>query len=377
MRCLFVLLLCFALVGVVTPQTRKKPSVTTLKKNLSSVSNKKKQVQRELKETKKKVRVVKGDLAQVDARLNDLEESLDRTTTSLSENRKRQAQLAKDLQTTTAELEAKKEAARKRIRAMYLQGNASVASALVGVKSIGDVASRRYLLQQIATKDRELFDEVQDLQERVATQKRKQDQVVQRVRGLLASQKSQQHDLSETRLDKAYLLNQLRSKQSELEKLARQLDAEEDSIRARIAAYNAGPGRTSGLKRPQGRLAMPTNGRIGSGFGMRMHPILKYRRMHKGLDISAPTGTPIRAAADGVVISATTMRGYGKCLILDHGGGVSTLYAHCSRLYVGNGARVSRGQTIAAVGSTGLSTGPHLHFEVHVGGKAVNPMSWL
>ena len=377
MKRLLVLIFCFTLVGAVGSQTKKKPSVTTLKKNLSSVSIKKKQVQKELKETKKKVRIVKGDLAQVDARLGDLEESLDITTTSLAENRKRQATLAKDLETTTRELEDKKDAARKRIRAMYLQGNASVASALVGVKSIGEVASRRYLLQQIATKDRELFEEVQNLQERVARQKRKQDEVVLRVRGLLASQKTQQHDLNETRLDKAYLLNQLRSKQSELEKLARQLDAEEDSIRARIAAYNAGPGRTSGLKRPQGRLAMPANGRIGSGFGMRMHPILKYRRMHKGVDISAPTGTPIRAAADGIVISASTMRGYGKCLILDHGGGVSTLYAHCSRLNVGSGARVRRGQTIAAVGSTGLSTGPHLHFEVHVNGKAVNPMSWL
>ena len=108
-----------------------------------------------------------------------------------------------------------------------------------------------------------------------------------------------------------------------------------------------------------------------------MHPILKYRRMHKGADIGARSGTPIRAAADGVVITSTTMRGYGKVIVLAHGGGISTLYAHCSALLKGNGARVKRGEVIARVGSTGLSTGPHLHFEVHVNGKAVNPAGWL
>ena len=123
-----------------------------------------------------------------------------------------------------------------------------------------------------------------------------------------------------------------------------------------------------------GSFLKPAAGEFTSGFGMRFHPILHRQRMHTGLDIGAQQGTPIHAAADGVVITATYSRGYGNMIILDHGGGVSTLYGHCSALFVNAGEKVARGQRIAAVGSTGLSTGPHLHWEVRIGGKPVNPM---
>jgi murein DD-endopeptidase MepM/ murein hydrolase activator NlpD len=116
---------------------------------------------------------------------------------------------------------------------------------------------------------------------------------------------------------------------------------------------------------------------MGSGFGMRFHPILRIRRMHKGIDFPANSGTSIRAAADGEVIAAQYMSGYGNTVILDHGGGVSTVYAHCSRILVRAGQKVSRGQTIARVGQTGLATGPHLHWEVRVKGRAVDPRSRL
>jgi murein DD-endopeptidase MepM/ murein hydrolase activator NlpD len=99
--------------------------------------------------------------------------------------------------------------------------------------------------------------------------------------------------------------------------------------------------------------------------------------MHTGIDISAHSGTPIKAAAGGEVVFAGWWGGYGNVVIIDHGGGISTLYAHCSAIYVRKGQSVSQGEVIAAVGSTGLSTGPHLHFEVRKNGKPVDPLGYL
>ena len=113
---------------------------------------------------------------------------------------------------------------------------------------------------------------------------------------------------------------------------------------------------------------------ISSGFGMRFHPILGYARMHTGIDFAAPLGTPIRAAAAGRVLWASWRGGYGRCIILLHDGGVATLYGHCFEIFVYPGQKVKCGDPIGATGNTGLSTGPHLHFEIRVNGLPVNPI---
>ncbi len=117
--------------------------------------------------------------------------------------------------------------------------------------------------------------------------------------------------------------------------------------------------------------------RLSSGYGMRNHPVLGGRRAHKGIDLSAPTGTPIRATADGVVEMADWFGGYGLYVQLDHGAAMETRYGHMSRIAVAQGQQVRKGDVIGYVGSTGRSTGPHLHYEVRVAGEAVNPMPYM
>lgn len=128
-----------------------------------------------------------------------------------------------------------------------------------------------------------------------------------------------------------------------------------------------------GVGETHGGSFMPVAGRMASGFGMRRHPVLGYLRMHKGLDIAAPYGTPIRAAMDGVVALAGRNGGYGNFVKLQHGGGLATGYGHMSRIAARPGSRVTRGEVIGYVGSTGMSTGPHLHFELWKNGAPVNP----
>ena len=122
-------------------------------------------------------------------------------------------------------------------------------------------------------------------------------------------------------------------------------------------------------------MEMPVNGRLTSGFGSRFHPILGYRRFHAGLDLAAAAGTPIVAAADGKVLSAGWVGGYGRAVAIVHAGGIETKYGHMSRIAAYAGEVVHRGDVIGYVGSSGLSTGPHLHFEVLKNGRPVNPQS--
>ncbi len=150
------------------------------------------------------------------------------------------------------------------------------------------------------------------------------------------------------------------------------------------AANNAASGTIEGIlrARPSDRstaavFRFPADGPISSPFGQRMHPIFHEVRMHTGIDIGAGYGSPVRAAAAGTVVVAGYISGYGTAIVVDHGGGLATLYGHLSRLGVHVGSRVTGGQTIGAVGNTGNSTGPHLHFEVRVNGTPVDPMKYL
>jgi len=155
-----------------------------------------------------------------------------------------------------------------------------------------------------------------------------------------------------------------------LEQQENQLLAESNSLTGVITA-------SSGSGVGTGTMMWPVNGPITSPYGYRIHPILGYRKLHTGIDFGVGYGTPIHAADSGTVIYATWMSGYGNVIIIDHGRGISTLYAHQSSLAVGNGARVGRGQVVGYVGSTGFSTGPHLHFEVRVNGNPVDPLGYL
>ena len=152
--------------------------------------------------------------------------------------------------------------------------------------------------------------------------------------------------------------------------------AEVNALQAQSAALgaairNAQSGSDAGGSGPHSGLIWPVSGPITSGFGMR------WGRMHEGIDIAVPSGTPVHAAASGTVIYAAWMTGYGNLVVLDHGNGLATAYAHNSSLLVSVGQHVSQGQTISLSGSTGHSTGPHVHFEVRVNGVAVDPLRYL
>ncbi|HEY9841146.1 MAG TPA: peptidoglycan DD-metalloendopeptidase family protein [Candidatus Obscuribacterales bacterium] len=163
------------------------------------------------------------------------------------------------------------------------------------------------------------------------------------------------------------------------ERAERELERESRAITSRLQDLFVHQRQSNTFNIPlgTGRFIHPVIGPMTSPFGYRIHPIFGTRRMHTGQDFGVPAGTPIRAADSGVVIEAGWIGGYGKAIMIDHGRGIVTLYGHTSAFYVQAGQRVQKGQVIAAVGSTGNSTGPHLHLEVRINGSPVNPLAYF
>ncbi len=306
---------------------------------------------------------------------------------------------------------AKAELGRQAIAAYTGQSEAaSYAAMLLSSSSLGDLASKRSYMRAvvgsqtdaIATTEH-LRDEVSDLGKRLDVSRAEaqtgRDQVVGQRATLQTSRNAQAAARAEVlaeigQTDK--LRSEVVARKSEFEANLENLEAESASIaatlkqRAAEAAAAAARAATSTTlvgqpasaaaapTKAPGRLIVPVPGApITSPFGYRIHPIYGTARLHTGIDYGADTGTPIQAAADGVVVSAGWYGGYGNATIIDHGGGIATLYAHQSSMSVSAGQRVTQGQTIGRVGCTGDCTGPHVHFEVRVNGDPVNPANYL
>ncbi len=361
-----ILLLCIAIVA--GAQQSKKEE---LERKRAQLSKEKGRLQSKLIRTRRATEDVLRDIKRVDLLLTQARIDLEETNRSLRMAREEQKRLAEDLERLTAELNEKKQRVAERIRVLYLNEQSAGVMFLLESESLQDAADRAYVMQKIAEADQILFEDLKSTRQEVNDQKWRMDQVVARIQNLRYQKLLRTEALNRHKEEKRGYLRELQSTERALEIQLDELERESQRIEAELRAYYK---TSSGVPVWRGKFLQPVPGRIGSGFGMRRHPILGGYRMHNGVDISAGYGTPIKAAGDGKVIYAGYRGGYGNCVILDHGGGVATLYAHCSRLYVSEGQFVKQGDIIAAVGSTGLSTGPHLHWEVRVNGRPVNPL---
>lgn len=367
------LVLGLAYVGPVAGQSRAKAKEQNLRKNLKSVQSELGSVRSELRKTRRQTSYVLNDIERVDNRLETTNEAIHANWKEQAKLKRQREVLDRELGKAETTLDVQTKTVRERIRRLYMQPQGTAVGAMLASESLGDMAQRGAIFRRIAEEDTELFKKYKARVTEVATKKKQKEALISRAKQLEEDQRARQAELMAHRKKKRGFLDELVEKQGDLEAQFKELDRESDQIAAQlqaITAQNLG-GRFSG------RFIRPVNGRITSGFGMRFHPVLRRSRMHAGVDFGAPTGTPIRASAAGTVVQARYMGGYGNTVVIDHGGGFATLYGHCSRLFVRTGQRVTQGQVIAAVGSTGISTGPHLHFEIRINGRPVNPVGRL
>lgn len=291
--------------------------------------------------------------------------ALDETERSMKENEARLDVLAGDY-------DKKRTRLGKRVRDIYINGQISYLDVLFGAKDFGDLLTRMDLLKRVVRDDYEL----------VHTVLTEQAEIEQRQKQLASDRSTQAEQEQKARTAREIMEQKVAKQQALIEKMKSDkavFDQQYDELMAasrqvgemiRSSHYNVRP---SG----SGAMIWPISGPITSEFGWRTHPITGDQRFHSGLDIGGEYGLPVHAAQSGTVTYAGWISGYGNTVIIDHGGGITTLYGHNQSLAVGEGQVVSQGQVISYCGSTGNSTGPHCHFEVRQNGEPVSPYGYL
>ena len=272
----------------------------------------------------------------------------------------------------------KQSATGSRLRFLQRQQKSHGWAVLLQSQSLNDFLDRRYQLRRVYKTDRKILIDLKSEADRLD---RQQNQVEQQKNQIALITQELLAQKSESEAQATYqnqVVDRLKTDRRALEAAEAQLEKDSQGIGLLIQKRVAQERAKNGIVvLGTGQMSYPSDGEITSGFGWRMHPILGYQRFHSGVDFGADYGSTIRAADRGVVIFAGWYGGYGNAVIIDHGNNITTLYGHTSGLYVSEGQAIERGQPIAAVGSTGLSTGPHLHFEVRQNGEPVDPMAYF
>ena len=300
--------------------------------------------------------------------------ALDETEGRMKENSDRLEVLGKDY-------EQKSDRLGTRVRDIYMHGQISYLDVLFGAKDFGDLMTRMDLLKRVIHDDYELVHTVLDEKQEIETRQAE----------LEKDKKTQAEEEQKTRAAREVMEQKVAKQKALIEKMKSDkavFDQQYDELMAaskqiaemiRASRYHVEPsaGGGGGGGSSSGGMIWPISGPITSEFGWRTHPITGDQRFHSGLDIGGDYGIPVHAAQSGTVTYAGWVSGYGNTVIIDHGGGITTLYGHNQSLAVSEGQSVSQGQTISYCGSTGNSTGPHCHFEVRQNGEPVSPYGCL
>jgi murein DD-endopeptidase MepM/ murein hydrolase activator NlpD len=386
-----------------------KQDVEAAKQKVSSLEQEKQRVQ----STLKNLESLKSNTASY---VKELDQSLTEINTELVNLEEQIEQKEADIEQTGVELEAAREveaeqyaSMKLRIKYMYERGNTGLLDLLLDSESITQMMNRAEYIRKISEYDKEKMDEYIATKNQIAADEEKlksdREDLLELQSQTKAKQESVETLLAEKNKELSSYQNQISAAQGQIDEYEQDIKAQDAKIReleaeikrkeeeerkrqeaAKKAAEEAaknGSGQSSGSTTTASLGSIkfiwpcPSSSRISSGFGSRSSPTEGASSNHQGIDIPASTGAAIVAAASGTVVIATYSKSAGNYVMISHGGGVYTVYMHCSSLNVSEGATVKQGQTIARVGSTGYSTGPHLHFGVRSGGKYVNAAKYV
>lgn len=334
-------------------------------------------------------------IGSVSEQLRQIEEQLRQASAELGVIQQQRVAVENDitinerqLQEAQKRLEGREAVFYKRVRDIYINGRLSYLDVVIGSKDFNDFANRLEVLRRIINSDINLINEIK--KERADIEARKQQLEANRVK-LVEIEKAviaKQSEIEQKKAERNEVLQRAQNDRATAMQAIEELNASSAQVTALLKerqAARAAAAAEAAAEQAQsytwvqgsGQLGWPASGEITSPFGYRTHPIWGTTIYHAGIDIGVDEGVPVHAADGGTVVWSGWMGGYGYAVVIDHGNGLSTLYGHNSELVVSEGEAVGKGQVIAYAGSTGNSTGPHVHFEVRVNGDPVDPMGYL
>lgn len=323
---------------------------------VENVSERLRQIQEELRVATAEYKDVKGQLDSVEDKISDNTELLEKTE---------------------ADLKVKNKKLQQRVRDIYINGQISYVDVLFGAKDFADLMTRMDVLKRIIKHDYDLIMKVKEEKATVENTRAQLEKDKADAEVLVADAQAKKAKVEDKESEQQVLLDQAIYDRDTSERMYEEIMAASQEVANMIRRSQMSSAGYSGAPAGAGGMIWPISGPITSEFGWRTHPIFGTSRFHSGLDIGGDYGMPIYAAASGTVIYAGWISGYGNAVIIDHGGGVTTLYGHNDSLNVSEGENVAQGQVIAMCGSTGNSTGPHCHFEVRENGEPVSPYGYL
>lgn len=370
---IIILIFSFTLNVTADELTNKKNELNKVNGNIKNIKNKIEDVKDEKYDVKNQIKKIEDEINKKENEIYTLDNKI-----SLTKDEIKRAE--SELERAIDDYNNEKDLYYERLKVLYMNGSSGYIGVLLASEDFSDFISRLNNVKKIIEFDTKLLSKMKQQQDDIESKKIALENSKTSLVSLQNDSIEKKKELDKANEDKKNYYKELEKNQKELERLLSEEEREAKAIQAQIKAIQSklSNGKYSGSK--TGILKVSDIGympRITSKFGMRMHPILKRNIMHYGIDIAVPSGTPVYSMADGKVIIAEYQNGYGNVVVIDHGSGLTTLYAHNSKLLVSVGEKVKKGQIISKSGSTGYSTGPHLHFEVAINGKQVNPEPYL
>lgn len=351
--------------------------------NLNELQDKKNELQNQINESNEQIDQIQIELTENLEQLNNLNERIYGYESEIASLEKNLGNIEKEIEIVTAKLNLiqenyniQRDVLQNRIVALYEAGDIVYLDVLLSSNTLSEFVTNYYLIGEIAKYDSDLLENIENQKIQIENIKSSLEENKENVKTIKKNKEKTSIALENSKIIRNSYINKLNAQEKETQSKIDEFQAELNSIEAQIVALTTG---NIGSDYVGGEFAWPAPGytTITSKFGMRFHPIFKVNRMHTGTDIGMPTGAYIIAANDGIVIKSMYTTGYGNMVMIDHGGGVSTVYGHGSEIIAQTGQTVKRGDIIMKAGSTGWSTGPHLHFEIRINGTPVDPMPFI